>query len=83
MTEVFPLLLMDIGSSAIKWCVASDDGRLGPVSGEQRCPELPADRQAAAIADRHPRLPLRVCSSACVGRAVVTVAIDFKLQPSS
>jgi hypothetical protein len=70
MTAEFPLLLMDIGNSTIKWCVASADGRLGAVCHQQRSPDLPADRQAAAIADRYPQLPVRVCSSARAGLRV-------------
>lgn len=64
MTAGSPVLLMDIGSTAIKWCLALDDGRLGAVSRKRRKPDVPVGQQAMAIADRHPGLPLWVCSSA-------------------
>lgn len=63
MTTAGPLLLMDVGSTAIKWCLTDGD-EFGVVSREQRLPEVPVGQQATAIADRYPGLPLRVCSSA-------------------
>ncbi|HEU5270586.1 MAG TPA: glutamate mutase L, partial [Jatrophihabitans sp.] len=70
MTTPFPLLLLDIGSTDSKWCIASQDGRPGPVSRQPCQPDVPAAQQAAAIAERHPGLPLRVCSSAPGGLRV-------------
>ncbi|MFL6164573.1 MAG: glutamate mutase L [Jatrophihabitantaceae bacterium] len=70
MTVAFSLLLMDIGSTSIKWCVVSSDGQLGAMSREWRDPDVPAGQQAMAIADRYPGLPLRVCSSARGGLRV-------------
>jgi MutL protein len=61
---------MDVGSTAIKWCVAPGVGRLGAVSHERRRPDVPVGEQATAIADRYPGLPLRVCSSAGEGLRV-------------